>query len=137
MHKEIEIEYDAEAKLSELNAANMKWYNFTGPYGVGFSIPIYRFNNLKIISAKEIKGGHVKMTVEDFTENSSDYLTNKCKVDILYFTPPEEKKNLILQHSKNGKNSDILIDILGEIQINYFNKSESVQILMKDFLIHD
>lgn len=141
VHKKIEIEYDAEAKLSELNAANMKWYNFTGPYGVGFSIPIYRFNNLKIISAKEIKGGHVKMTVEDFTkrfnENLSENLTNKCKVDILYFTPPEEKKNLILQHSKNGKNSDTLIDILGEIQINYFNKSESVQILMKDFLIHD
>lgn len=123
IHKEIEIEYDAEATLAELTKPNMKWYNFVGPFGVGFSIPLFRFNQLVINQIKEIKGGHLKITANDATS------TLREKVDILYFSPTEKKKELL----KVGQ----FYDILGEIQINYFNKSETTQILMKDFILHE
>jgi single-stranded-DNA-specific exonuclease len=123
IHKEIEIEYDAEAELSELTKSNMKWYNFVGPYGVGFSIPIFRFNNLVLSQVKEIKGGHIKITATDHS------LVGKAKVDILYFSPTEKKKEQL----KVGQH----YDILGEIQVNYFNQAETIQILMKDFIFHE
>ncbi|MBC7456904.1 MAG: single-stranded-DNA-specific exonuclease RecJ [Bdellovibrionaceae bacterium] len=123
IHKEIEIEYDTEAGLADLTKPNMKWYNFAGPYGVGFSIPIFRFNNLVLNQVKEIRGGHIKMTATDLSQ------AGKTKVDILYFSPTEKKKEQL----KVGQP----YDILGEIQINYFNKTETTQILMKDFISHE
>jgi single-stranded-DNA-specific exonuclease len=123
IHKEVEIEYDTEAGLSELTKPNMKWYNFAGPYGVGFSIPLFRFNNLMLDQVKEIKGGHIKMTATDKNQAA------KNKVDILYFSPTDQKK---AQLKVGGQ-----YDIVGEIQINYFNKSETIQILMKDFIFHE
>ena len=122
-HKEVEIEYDAEAGLSDLTKPNMKWYNFAGPYGVGFQIPIFRFNNLTLDQVKEIKGGHIKMTASDSSPQG------RTKVDILYFSPTENKKKQL----KIGQP----YDVLGEIQINYFNKAETTQILMKDFIFHE
>ena len=124
IHKEIEIEYDAEAGLAELTQSNMKWYNFAGPYGVGFSIPIFRFNNLVLNQVKEIKGGHIKMTASEASPGDK-----KNQIDILYFSPTDKNKEKL----KVGQP----YDILGEIQINYFNKSETTQILMKDFISHE
>ncbi len=86
IHKEIEIEYDTEAGLAELTKPNMKWYNFAGPYGVGFSIPIFRFNNLVLNQVKEIKGGHIKVTASDVSQ------AGKNNVDILYFSPSGKNK---------------------------------------------
>lgn len=124
-HKELEIEYDAEASLSDLTGANMKWYNFAGPYGVGFPIPIFRFNNVILSQVKEIKGGHVKMTAQDFQEKA--HFSNR--VDVLYFSPTEKKKKLLSPGKK--------YDILGEIQVNYFNQAESTQVLVKDFILNE
>ncbi|MBC7754767.1 MAG: single-stranded-DNA-specific exonuclease RecJ [Moraxellaceae bacterium] len=124
VHKEVEIEYDAEADLTELTQTNMKWYNFAGPYGVGFRIPIFRFNNLMLDQVKEIKGGHIKMTATGVSNPEK-----KTKIDILYFSPNDKNKAKL----KVGQQ----YDILGEIQINYFNKLETTQILMKDFILHE
>ena len=54
---------------------------------------------------------------------------SKNKIDILYFSPTEKKKEQL----KVGQP----YDILGEIQINYFNNTETTQILMKDFIFHE
>ncbi len=118
--RDLEIEYDTEAALSDLTQINMKWYNFAGPYGVGFPTPIFRFNRVTLKSIKEIKGGHIKMTARDLQSSA---------VDILYFSPLEKKKALLKPGSQ--------YDILGEIQINYFNRTESTQILIKDFVLSE
>lgn len=112
--KEYEIEFDTEADLDQINQQFMKWHDHLGPYGMGFSVPVFRFNQLELHSLKELKGGHLKL----------NFKNDKNQIDALYFSPPEKKK----------KNISVLkkYDILGELQMNYFNKSKSVQILLKD-----
>ena len=113
--KELEIEFDSVAQLSEINSALMKWHDHLGPYGVGFQIPLFRFNNLQLHSYKELKGGHLKLS----------FMENNQKMDALFFSPSEHKKKLIQK--------DMIYDVLGELQMNYFNKSKTIQILVKDF----
>ncbi len=114
--KPLEIEFDAVANLSEVNSNMMKWHDHLGPYGMGFSIPIFRFNSLKLSKLKELKGGHLKLSFQSETE----------KIDALYFSPQENRKKEILE----GQN----YDVLGELQINYFNRSQTIQLLLKDFV---
>ncbi len=113
--KELEIEFDSVAQISEINSVLMKWHDHLGPYGVGFQIPLFRFNNLQLHSYKELKGGHLKLS----------FMENNQKMDALFFSPSEYKKKLIQK--------DMNYDVLGELQMNYFNKSKTIQILVKDF----
>ncbi len=117
---EVHLVYDAIVQSDELNQSAMKWYNFTGPYGVGFPVPLFRLNEVELLSYKEIKGGHVKITAQNKNSNKP--------IDILYFSPVEAKKNIL----KVG----LKYDFLGEIQTNYFRKTESIQFLAKDFELH-
>jgi len=115
-NKEIEIDFDATAGLSEINAQFMKWYDHIGPYGVGFTTPIIRFNRLMIDKLSDLKGGHLKVQFCCLVSNQ--------KIDALIFSPSEsirEKIQLGLSY-----------DVLGEVQKNYFRNKESIQILIKD-----
>jgi single-stranded-DNA-specific exonuclease len=116
--KPLEIEFDAIASLSEINSNMMKWHDHLGPYGMGFQIPVFRFNSLKLSKLKELKGGHLKLSFESETEQTE-------KIDALYFSPTESRKKDILE----GQN----YDVLGELQINYFNRNQTIQLLLKDF----
>jgi single-stranded-DNA-specific exonuclease len=114
--KPLEIEFDAIANLSEVNSNMMKWHDHLGPYGMGFSIPVFRFNSLKLSKLKELKGGHLKLSFQ----SGSD------QIDALYFSPVESKKKDIVE----GLN----YDVLGELQINYFNRNQTIQLLLRDFI---
>lgn len=117
--KEPEYEFDVQAELSEINPSFMKWHDFLGPFGVGFHVPIFRFNSLHLEKVKELKGGHLKLS---FSHEQS-------MVDVLYFSPVEAKKQSIREQEK--------YDILGELQMNYFGKKKSIQVLLKDFKHHE
>lgn len=108
------IEYDTSAQVRDLSEGLFKWYNFLGPYGVGFPIPLFRFQKLELMQLKTIKGGHIKMVFKDQHQ----------KVDVLYFSPAEKKVSILTVGH--------LYDVVGEIQMNYFNHSKTVQILLKD-----
>lgn len=117
--KPFEIEFDAVAKLSDVNPMMMKWHDHIGPYGMGFQIPVFRFNSLELAKVKELKGGHMKLS---FRSRTDDQVSD---IDALYFSPTPRRKNEILA----GNN----YDVLGELQINYFNRNQTIQILLKDF----
>lgn len=112
--REVEIEFDVAAQLSDVNSHFMKWYDHIGPYGVGFTTPLFRFNNLTLKKINELKGGHFKVQFQD-KENS---------MDALLFSPSTAQKDVL----KLGQS----YDVLGEIQWNYFRNKQSVQILIKD-----
>lgn len=120
-HRPIVMEFDSSAQISDLNQNTFKWYHFFGPYGVGFVTPLFKFSGLELFSLKEIKGGHLKMVFKE--SNSSK------KSDVLFFSPPKAKASQL----QIGKK----YDLLGEIQMNYFNNSQSIQILLKDFKIYE
>lgn len=115
--KPLVLEYDSVAEIKELTPQAFKWYQFLGPYGTGFGTPLFRFTKLELVQLKEIKGGHLKMIFRDETHAN--------KADVLYFSPLKEKSQSLEVGS--------LYDVLGEIQMNYFNNKASVQILLKDF----
>jgi single-stranded-DNA-specific exonuclease len=111
-----EIDFDTIADLSEVNPNVMKWHDFIGPFGIGFNIPLIKFNDVALVAKKELKGGHFKL-------NFSDSL-NKSKIDALMFSPNEKLKNLLDVGHK--------YQVLSELQWNYYNGRKTIQLLIKD-----
>ena len=112
----IEIDFDTDADLAEINPNVMKWYDFIGPFGVGFNIPVLRFEKVALKSKKELRGGHLKL---NFTDDR-----NQNSVDGLMFSPPEK----MVQMLDVGRS----YSVLSELQWNYFNGRKSIQLLIKD-----
>lgn len=112
----LEIDFDTTADLSEVNAQVMKWYDFIGPFGVGFQVPIIQFQKVVLSSSRDLKGGHLKLQLSD--------LENKNKIDALLFSPTEAiKQKISVGQTYN---------MLSELQWNYFNGQKTIQLLVKD-----
>lgn len=115
--KPLEIFYDVEAKLSEVGASLMKWYDFVGPFGAGFSIPLIHFSNVQVLSKRELKGGHLRLKIADADGQTSS--------EALLFTPtPRQLETL--------QNVPGFYNVLGELQWNYFAGQKTIQILIRD-----
>ena len=112
----LEIDFDTVADLSEVNAQLMKWYDFIGPFGVGFQVPLIKFNGVSLVGSKELKGGHFKLNFAD--------ADRKNRIDALLFSPTESLRQKI----SVGQN----YDLLSELQWNYFNGNKTIQLLVKD-----
>lgn len=115
--KPLEIFYDVEAKLSEVSSGLMKWYDFVGPFGVGFNIPLIHFSRVQVLSKRELKGGHLRLRVADGDGQGT--------TEALLFTPTP--RQLATLQEIPG-----FYDILGELQWNYFAGQKTVQILIRD-----
>lgn len=111
-----EIDFDTAADLSEINPNMMKWYDSIGPFGVGFNIPLIKFENVSLVGKKELKGGHFKLNLSDVSSN--------YKVDGLMFSPSDRLKRALDVGQKYS--------ILSELQWNYFNGRKTIQLLIKD-----
>lgn len=112
----VEIDFDTAADLSEVNQSVMKWYDFIGPFGVGFNIPLIKFDQVSLTSKKELKGGHYKLNFSDITQNH--------KMDALMFSPSDKLVNILDVGQK--------YQVLTELQWNYFNGRKTIQLLVKD-----
>ena len=115
--KPLEIYYDVEAKLPEVSSGLMKWYDFVGPFGAGFSIPLIHFPKVEVLSKRELKGGHLRLKLADPETGSS--------LEALLFTPtPRQLQTLAVIPG--------VYDVLGELQWNYFAGQKTIQILIRD-----
>lgn len=118
--KPLEIFYDVEAPLSDVGTQLMKWYDFVGPFGAGFSVPLINFSTVQVLSKRELKGGHLRLKIADRSGMHS--------VEALLFTPSTRQLEVI---------QDIpgFYHILGELQWNYFAGQKTVQILVRDIKV--
>lgn len=115
--KPLEIFYDVEAKLSEVGASLMKWYDFVGPFGAGFAIPLIHFSHVQVLSKRDLKGGHLRLKIADADGQTSS--------EALLFTPtPRQLETL--------QNVPGFYSVLGELQWNYFAGQKTIQILIRD-----
>lgn len=112
----VEIDFDTVAELSEVNTSVMKWYDHIGPFGVGFNIPLIKFDQVSLDSIKELRGGHFKLNFSDPSQSH--------KVDGLMFSPSDRLKKTLSLGAK--------YQILSELQWNYFNGRKSIQLLIRD-----
>ncbi len=118
--KPIEIYYDVEAKLPEVSAGLMKWYDFVGPFGAGFATPLIHFSNVHVQSKRDLKGGHLRLKLVDQDGQHSS--------EALLFTPTPRQIETIQDVPGN-------YHILGELQWNYFAGQKTVQILIRDIKV--
>lgn len=114
--KPVEYHYDVATQLSEINTQLMKWYDFIGPFGAGFDYPLIQFKQLEIINKKTLSGGHLRLRLADST--------NDKQIDGLIFSPLSRHLE-ILEKAKT-------LDVLGELQWNYFSGQKNIQILIRD-----
>lgn len=112
-----EMIYDVTANLPDVGAFLMKWYDFVGPFGSGFATPVFRFKNIQLHSKKELKGGHFRLKISDAEGQNA--------MEALLFTPTPRQLDEL---SRAGE----FIDVLGELQWNYFAGQKKIQILIKD-----
>jgi len=115
--KPLEIFYDVEAKLSEVGTNLMKWYDFVGPFGTGFSIPLIHFSNVQVLSKRELKGGHLRLKIADDD--------GRVSAEALLFTPTPRQLDTL-------QNVPGFYHVLGELQWNYFAGQKTIQILIRD-----
>ncbi len=115
--KPIELYFDAEASVGDINVNLMKWHDFVGPFGVGFNIPLLHFDRVQVLSKRELKGGHLRLKLASHDGHHS--------VEALLFTPTPRQVEAIT--SIPG-----FYSILGELQWNYFAGQKTIQVLVKD-----
>ncbi|MGZ3774515.1 MAG: single-stranded-DNA-specific exonuclease RecJ [Pseudobdellovibrionaceae bacterium] len=115
--KPLEIFYDVDAKLGEVSENLMKWYDFVGPFGAGFSIPLILFSGVQVLSKRELKGGHLRLKIVD--------REGKFSSEALLFTPTPRQIDTL--QSIPG-----YYDVLGELQWNYFAGQKTTQVLIRD-----
>ena len=86
------------------------------PFGEGNKMPIFAFKNLKIDSIRALsEGKHLKLTLKD----------NNTIVNAIGFNMGE-----LAQDYRIGDK----IDVVGTLEINSFNGTDSIQINMKDLM---
>lgn len=115
--KPLEMLYDVEARLSDIGAPLMKWYDFVGPFGTGFHVPLIQFKKVQLQSKRSLRGGHWRLNLVDREEKEGH--------EALLFSPSPRQLDVLEQGVQ-------LLDILGELQWNYFAGQKSVQILVRD-----
>lgn len=114
------VDFDIEADLQEVSENLMKWFEAMGPFGQSFESPVLCFRNLRLQDVLVLKGNHLKFKLQD--------REGRKKMDAVYFSPPPK----ILE---NLPAVGEVVDILGEIQWNYFSGRRTVQLLIKDLKV--
>lgn len=116
----VEYTYDLDVNLPDVGAGLMKWYDFVGPFGTGFQVPLFRFSGVRVLSRRDLKGGHIKLQISSLEGGGS--------WDALLFSPSTRQKEIV-------DSGAALLDVLGELQWNYFAGNRSIQILVKDLKV--
>lgn len=112
----VEIVYDMDVRIDELNSGLMKWYDFVGPFGVGFTVPLFRFANVEVVGRRQLRGGHLRLTLR---QGGGDTM------EALLFSPTPWQIQILDQNTPT-------YDVLGEVQWNYYGGTKSLQLLVRD-----
>lgn len=108
------IFFDVELSLSEVTPSFMSWVDVLGPYGQSFEVPVFKIPAVEVISQRELRGGHRRL------ELSCGGITREA----LMFGPSEDQLMTLSNHR--------MIDVLAEIQWNYFQNKKRLQLLIKE-----
>jgi len=112
-------QYDVDAQLEEFNPTFLQWYDHLGPFGVQFSAPLYRLRRVRVAQARELRGGHLRLTFEDGNRNSKTAVWFRWEKSAIEALGPSEL---------HGS----WVDVLVEPQWNYFAGRKDLQLLIQD-----
>ncbi len=113
--------YDCEVYLEELSKEFLSWLKHLEPFGVGFEQPIFKVSDLEIASVRKLKDKHYKLLVSD----------KKGKTfDVLWFSPAKDHEVALMIESQNYVNYKFNFYV--NPNVNFFRKTESLQLLMNE-----
>ncbi len=108
------IKIDKEINLKDITLDNVKNLKLLEPFGEANKTPIFIYKNLKIDSIRALsEGKHLKLTLKD----------NNTIINAIGFNMGNYSEEYLIGDK---------IDIIGVLEINVFNGTESIQINMKD-----
>jgi single-stranded-DNA-specific exonuclease len=113
--------YDAVATLDDLNPGFMGWYEHLSPFGMQFQPPVFYLPQVRVAQVKELKGGHLRLTLGDGSAARSGLVRTA-----LWFSP--DKDHPVLKKITEGLNLGALV----EPQWNHFNGHKTLQLLVRD-----
>lgn len=105
--------YDVDLTLEQINPVMMSWLDHLGPFGQAFEVPIFKMMGVEVAAVKTLRGGHRRLELG----------WNGKKQEALLFSPSEEQLSLLKHH--------FLVDVLVEMQWNYFQNKKRIQLLIK------
>ena len=110
------LNIDAEFTLNEITRENVESLKMLEPFGEGNKMPIFALKNLKINSIRTLsEGKHIKLTLQD----------NNNMINAIGFNLGELADDFRIGDK---------VDIVGILEMNSFNGTDSVQINMKDIM---
>lgn len=115
--KDVELIYDLDASLAELNLDNLNHLEQLEPYGVGFPVPSFQIE-AQIQKVQTLRGGHLKFTLED-PQNASQIR------EALWFSPPTGCSEADFQKGWT-------IRAICEMQRNAFGGRRLLQLLIRE-----
>ncbi len=111
----VNLKFDLELKVAELDMNLISWLEKLEPFGVGFDHPIFKITKVHVIDHRSLNGGHVKFKVQQ------DQITLDC----IWF-----------KHTLTLENLDTLtgskVDLYGQIEINEYLGQKKLQ-----FMVHN
>jgi len=111
------INIDKQVTNKELTVENVKDLAKLEPYGEANKCPLFLYKNLKIDSIRSLtEGKHIKLTLK--TDNNT-------VISAMGFNMGHRAEEFLIGDK---------VDIVGTLEINYFNGIESVQFNLKDIM---
>ena len=112
-----EIKIDSIINIDEITKEMVKNLSLLEPIGEANKLPIFVFKNLKIDSIRSLTDGkHLKLSLKS---------NNNTFVDVIGFN---------LGHLADEYIIGDKVDVVGSLEINSFNGTDSIQINLKDIM---
>ena len=109
-----ELWIDKQITLKDMTKEVMQDLEQLEPFGEGNKLPLFFYKNLKIDSIRALsEGKHIKLTLKD-----TNYIINVIGFNLGYLT------NEYLIGDR--------VDIVGNLEINHYNGTDTIQINLKD-----
>lgn len=108
------LQYHAAMTLAEFDFEMMKWMEKLEPFGVGFETPTFLIERVRVASVKELKGGHLKVQLEQGAQIR----------EAILFGPTTQQRSVLQINN--------WVDILAEAQTHEWMGRKSLQLLIED-----
>lgn len=118
--------YDFEIKTDAVNVELLREIAQLEPYGLGYSTPIFKFSNMYVLKAEIVGGKHAKITFAPDKKSHSQHLLAAISFNVV-----DTKLQDIIFSQK-----PLLLDVIGKLQINKWQNTEKIQLILEDIIIN-
>lgn len=122
----LNVYYDFEIKTDAVNIELLKEIEQLEPYGLGYPMPIFKFSNMYVLKAEIVGGKHARITFAPDKKSQSKNLLAAISFGIV-----DSKLQDIIFSRK-----PLLLDVIGKLQINKWQNTEKIQLILEDIIIN-